>query len=138
MKIIKVNHIGIAAIDLEETLKFYSDALGISVTGFETVDEQKVKVAFLPCGESSLEIMESTDPNGPVAKFIDKNGPGIHHIAIEVDDVDEALNILKDKGVRLIDEVARIGAGGSKIAFIHPKSTKGVLLELCQEAAIEE
>lgn len=133
MKTLKINHIGIATKNLKEALEFYADALGMKVEDFETVDEQKVTVAFIPCGESRLEIMESTDPNGPVGKFIEKNGPGIHHVAIEVDDIDEALKILKDKEVRLIDEVPRIGAGGSKIAFIHPKSTKGVLLEICQE-----
>lgn len=133
MKTLKINHIGIATKNLKEALEFYADALGMEVEDFETVDEQKVTVAFIPCGESRLEIMESTDPNGPVGKFIEKNGPGIHHVAIEVDNIDEALKTLKDKEVRLIDEVPRIGAGGSKIAFIHPKSTKGVLLEICQE-----
>lgn len=137
-KYLKIDHIGIATNDLKEALEFYIGALGMNVTEYEIVDEQKVHVAFVSCGENRLEIMESTDPNGPVGKFLEKNGPGIHHIAIAVDDINEALNNLRNKSVRLVDEVARTGAGGSKIAFVHPKSTKGILLELCQEGYNEK
>ena len=94
--------------------------------------EQKVKVAFLPCGDSELELLESTEPDGPIARFIEKNGPGIQHIAIRVDDIDKALEELKEKGVRLIDQTPRYGAGNARIAFVHPKATGGVLLELTQ------
>lgn len=132
MKVLKIDHIGIAVNNLEESLDFYSKVLGIESTGTEIVEEQKVKVAFLPCGDSELELLESTSPDGPVAKFIEKNGEGLQHIALRVDDIEGALNYLKEKGVRLIDEKPRYGAGGAKIAFLHPKATKGILLELSE------
>jgi methylmalonyl-CoA/ethylmalonyl-CoA epimerase len=132
MKVLKIDHIGIAVKDLEETLKFYSQFLGLEAAGTALIEEQKVKVAFLPCGDSELELLESTSPEGPIAKFIEKNGEGVQHIALGVDNIEEALETLKDKGVRLIDEKPRYGAGGASIAFIHPKATKGVLLELSQ------
>jgi methylmalonyl-CoA/ethylmalonyl-CoA epimerase len=132
MKVLKIDHIGIAVNNLEESLDFYSKVLGIENTGTEIVEEQKVKVAFLPCGDSELELLESTSPDGPVAKFIEKNGEGLQHIALRVDDIEGALNYLKEKGVRLIDEKPRYGAGGAKIAFLHPKATKGILLELSE------
>jgi methylmalonyl-CoA epimerase len=106
--------------------------LGLKLAGTEEVVEQKVRTAFLPVGESEIEILESTAPDGPIAKYIDKNGEGIQHIALRVDDIEAALEELKSKGVRLIDEVPRRGAGGAKIAFRHPRATGGVLLELCQ------
>ena len=132
MELKRVEHIGIAVKDLDEAVKFYETAIGLKAVGYETVAEQKVKVAFLPCGDSELELLESTEPDGPIARFIEKNGPGIQHIAIRVDDIDKALEELKEKGVRLIDQTPRYGAGGARIAFVHPKATGGVLLELTQ------
>lgn len=132
MKVLRVDHIGIAVKDLEESLKFYTEVLGLECPGTEVVEEQKVKVAFLPCGDSELELLESTSEDGPIAKFIEKKGEGIQHIALRVDNIEEALAYLKEKGIRLIDEKPRYGAGGAKIAFLHPKATKGVLLELSE------
>lgn len=128
----KIDHIGIAVKNLDEALAFYEDALGLEATGTEVVEEQKVKVAFLPLGDSKIELLESTDPEGPVAKFIEARGEGVQHIAVRVEDIDQKLQDLENKGVRLIDKSPRYGAGGAKIAFLHPKSTSGVLLELCQ------
>ncbi|MEA3422580.1 MAG: methylmalonyl-CoA epimerase [Bacillota bacterium] len=132
MKTLKVDHIGIAVKNLDETLKFYTEVLGLEVQGSETVEEQKVKVAFLPVGDSEIELLESTDPEGPIARFIEKNGEGIQHIAFKVDDVEEAIEYMKSKGMRMIDEQPRYGAGGAKIAFVHPKSSNRVLVELTQ------
>lgn len=132
MKIICIDHIGIATNSIKEGARFYTDALGLTKTGTEEVVEQKVRTAFLPTGESELELLESTDSEGAIAKYIAKNGEGIQHIALRVDNLEAALAELKAKGVRLIDEKPRRGAGGAMIAFIHPKSTGGVLLELCQ------
>ncbi|NBI07509.1 methylmalonyl-CoA epimerase [Senegalia massiliensis] len=128
----KVDHIGIAVKDLEETLKFYTDVLGMDLQGTETVEEQKVKVAFLPIGDTEMELLESTDKDGPIAKYIEKKGQGVQHIAYRVDDIEKAIEEMKEKGIRMIDEKPRYGAGGAKIAFLHPKSTHGVLIELCQ------
>ena len=132
MKVLRVDHIGIAVPDLDEALKFYSDLLGLKAEGTEVVEAQKVKVAFLPTGDSEIELLESTDPEGPIAKFIEKKGAGIQHIALRVDDIEAALAELKEAGVKLIDQEPRYGAGGAKIAFLHPKATGGVLLELSQ------
>ena len=131
MKILKVDHIGIAVKNLAESAKLY-ELLGISSTGVEEVAEQKVKVAFYPLGDTEIELLESTSPDGPIAKYIKKNGEGIQHLALRVENLEEALASLKAKGVRLIDEKPRYGAGGAKIAFVHPKSTGGILLELSQ------
>ena len=131
MELKRVDHIGIAVKNLDEAVKFY-ESLGFKASGYEVVAEQKVKVAFLPCGDSELELLESTEPDGPIARFIEKNGPGIQHIAIRVDDIDKALEELKAKEVRLIDQTPRYGAGNARIAFVHPKATGGVLLELTQ------
>ncbi|WP_352418612.1 methylmalonyl-CoA epimerase [Proteiniborus sp.] len=128
----KVDHIGIAVSNLEEALKFYEEVLGMNLHGTEIVEEQKVKVAFLPIGDTEIELLESTDAEGPIAKYIEKKGQGIQHIAYRVDDIEKALEEMKQKGIRLIDEKPRYGAGGAKIAFLHPKSTNGVLIELCQ------
>lgn len=128
----KIDHIGIAVKSIDEALKLYTDVLGLQCSGIEEVSEQKVKTAFIPTGDSELELLESTSDDGPIAKFIEKKGEGIQHIALRVDNIEEALEELKQKGMVLIDEKPRYGAGGAKIAFIHPKSTKGVLLELCQ------
>ncbi|MCL6560037.1 MAG: methylmalonyl-CoA epimerase [Firmicutes bacterium] len=128
----KVDHIGIAVKNLAETLKLYEGMLGLKAVETEVVEEQKVKVAFLPTGDSEVELLESTSPDGPIAKYIEKNGEGIQHIAFRVDNLEQRLAELKEKGVRLIDEKPRRGAGGAKIAFLHPKSTFGVLIELCE------
>lgn len=128
----KIDHIGIAVANLDEALKFYEEVLGIKCVGTEVVEEQKVKTAFLPIGDTEIELLESTDKEGPIAKFIEKRGQGIQHIAYRVDDIEKALEEVKEKGIRLIDEKPRKGAGGAKIAFLHPKSTFGVLIELCE------
>ncbi len=128
----KIDHIGIAVRDLDEAIRFYEGALGIKVTEIEEVPDQKVRVAFLPTGDSEVELLESTSPDGPIARFIEKNGEGIQHIAFRVDSVEEKLAELKNSGVRLIDEKPRRGAGGAMIAFLHPKSTFGTLVEICE------
>jgi methylmalonyl-CoA/ethylmalonyl-CoA epimerase len=132
MKVLKIDHLGIAVNSIDEGRTFWSDVLGLAFEGAETVEEQKVTTAFFPVGESEVELLESTAPDGPVAKYIEKKGAGIQHIAFRVEDIDAALDELKAKGVRLIDEKPRKGAGGAKIAFLHPKATGGVLVELCQ------
>lgn len=134
MNIKNVDHIGIAVTNLEEALMFYEDVLGIKCQGTEIVEDQKVKVGFLPIGETELELLESTTQDGPIAKFIEKNGGrgGIQHIALRVDNIEEAILEIKSKGYRMIDEKPRYGAGNASIAFCHPKSTKGILLELSE------
>jgi methylmalonyl-CoA/ethylmalonyl-CoA epimerase len=132
MKILKIDHLGIAVNSIEDGKSLWMDALGLHFEGTETVEEQKVTTAFFPVGESEVELLESTAPDGPVAKFLEKKGPGVHHIAFRVENIEEALAELKEKGVRLIDEKPRKGAGGAKIAFLHPKATNGVLVELCE------
>ena len=132
MKILKIDHIGIAVKNLADSSKLF-ELLGIKSTGTEEVAEQKVKVAFCPVGDSEVELLESTVPDGPIARYIEKNGEGMQHIALRVDDLEEALAELKAKGVRLIDEKPRYGAGGARIAFVHPKSTGGILLELSEK-----
>ncbi|MEN6509887.1 MAG: methylmalonyl-CoA epimerase [Smithella sp.] len=131
MNVLKVDHIGIAVKNLAQSARFY-EMLGIQSTGSEVVAEQKVKVSFFPVGDSEIELLESTSPDGPIARYIEKNGEGIQHLALRVDNIEAALGELKAKGVRLIDEKPRYGAGGAKIAFVHPKSTGGILLELSQ------
>jgi len=132
MKILKIDHIGIAVNSIGEGKKFWTDVLGLKFEGSETVAEQKVTTAFFPVGESEVELLESTAPDGPVAKYIEKRGEGIQHVAFRVENIEAALEELKSKGLKLIDEKPRIGAGGAKIAFLHPKSTNGVLVELCE------
>jgi methylmalonyl-CoA/ethylmalonyl-CoA epimerase len=132
MKVLKVDHIGIAVNSIEEVKKLYSDVLGLHHAGNETVTEQKVTTAFFPVGDSEVELLESTAPDGPISKFIETKGQGIQHICFRVENIDEALEELKAKGVRLIDEKPRKGAGGARIAFLHPKSTFGVLVELSE------
>jgi methylmalonyl-CoA epimerase len=129
----KVDHIGIAVQSLNESLSFYRDALGLSVEETEEVPSQKVRVAMLPVGETNIELLEPTSPDSPIAKFMEKKAPGIHHIALAVDDIESVLSGLKQKGVRLINEEPLEGAGGKRIAFVHPAATGGLLLELCQE-----
>jgi LAO/AO transport system kinase len=128
----KIDHVGVAVNSIAESLAFYEKILGLEPQGTEEVAEQKVKVSFLPCGDSEIELLESTEPDGPIARYIEKNGEGVQHIAIRVENIELALAELKEKGVRLIDETPRYGAGGARIVFVHPKSTHGVLLELCE------
>ena len=133
-KILGVDHIGVAVTDLEETQNFWT-AVGITCTGQETVAEQKVTTTFNPTPNGSeIELLAATEPDSPIAKFIEKNGGrgGIQHIALRVDDLPAAIADLQEKGIRMIDTKPRKGAGGADIAFVHPKSTYGVLLELCQ------
>jgi methylmalonyl-CoA epimerase len=132
MKPTVVDHIGIAVRSIEESLKFWEGALGIHCHGVEEVAEQKVKTAFLPIRDTEIELLEGTAPDSPVSKFVEAKGEGIHHIAIRVENLEAALEELKAKGVRLIDEKPRCGAGGAKIAFVHPKASGGVLLELSE------
>ena len=132
MKVKHIDHIGIAVKSIEQAGKFYTDVLGLKIEGIENVADQKVNVAFLPITDSEVELVESTHPDGPVAKYIESRGEGVQHIAYRVDNIEEALAELKEKGVRLIDEQPRKGAGGAKIAFIHPKETNGVLVEICE------
>lgn len=130
--VLKVDHIGIAVKDIDEAAKFWEGVLGLKITEREEVASQKVITAFIPCGDSEVELLQSTAEDGPIAKFIEVKGEGIQHIALRVDNIEEALAELKDKEVRLIDQQPRGGAGGAQIAFLHPKATGGVLLELCQ------
>ena len=130
----KIEHIGIATRSIEEALQFWRDALGLEVRHTETVEEQGVNVAMLPAGEPRVELLEPTGPDSPVAKFLEKRGPGIHHIAVRVPDIRAALARLKAGGARLIDEEPRGGAGGCLVAFVHPTSAGGVLLELVEHA----
>jgi len=128
----KIEHIGIATRALSEALAFWRDALGLEVSETEEVSEQKVRVAMLPVGESRVELLEPTSEDSPIAKFIEKRGAGIHHIAVRVSDIRESLSRLKEQGIRLVDETPRIGAGGCLVAFVHPSSANGVLLELVE------
>lgn len=128
----KINHIGVAVKSIEAATPFYRDVLGMHCEGTEVVAEQKVKVAFFAVGESRIELLEPTADDSPVAKFLEKNGEGTHHVAYEVEDLVATLARLKDAGVRLIDETPRCGAHGTQIAFLHPKASGGVLTELCQ------
>ncbi len=128
----KIDHIGIATPELEEGLSVWRDALGLKVDATEEVTEQGVRVAMLAIGETHVELLEPLSPDSAVGRFLAKRGPGIHHIAVEVADIHASLEDLKSKGARLIDETPRVGAGGCLVAFVHPTSTKGVLLELVQ------
>ncbi len=132
MKILKVDHLGIAVNSIDHGKKFWTEILGLKHEFSETVEEQKVTTAFLPIGESEVELLESTSPEGPIAKYINKKGEGIQHVAFRVENIEDALAELKEKGVKLIDEKPRKGAGGALIAFLHPKATNGVLVELCE------
>ena len=129
----RINHIGIAVKSLDDALPFYRDNLGMTFVGIEEVAEQKVRVAMLQVGESKIELLEPTGEDSPVARFLEKSGPGIHHLAYEVEDIDDAIARLLADGARMIDERPRNGAHGTRIAFVHPKSSNGVLTELCQQ-----
>ncbi len=132
MNVDRLDHIGIAVESLETSSAFYRDVLGIEPDGVEEVPDQKVKVAFFTVGESKIELLEPTAEDSPIAQFIAKRGAGIHHMAVRVDDLPAALEQARAAGIRLIDEEPRVGAGNARIAFVHPKSTGGVLLELCE------
>lgn len=132
MKTLKLDHIGIAVKDLEEALPFWQEVMGLELVGTEVVEEQKVKVAFLPVGDTEIELLESTAEDGPIARFIERNGEGIQHLAFRVENIEEGIAFMKEKGMRMIDEKPRYGAGGAKIAFLHPKSSKGILVELSE------
>ena len=132
MKIKHIDHIGIAVKNIKQAGKFYTETLGLKIQDIENVADQKVNVAFLPITDSEVELLESTEPDGPVAKYINARGEGVQHIAFRVENIEEALKELKAKGVRLIDQTPRKGAGGAKITFIHPKETNGVLVEICE------
>ena len=129
----KVDHIGIAVKSLDQTLPFYTEELKMPLLGIEIVESEKVKVAFLDAGQTHIELLEPTSPESAIAKYIEKRGEGIHHIALGVNSIQERLNELNEKGIRLIQEEAKVGAGGSKVAFLHPKSASGVLYELCEK-----
>jgi methylmalonyl-CoA/ethylmalonyl-CoA epimerase len=128
----KIEHIGIATHKIDDALMFWRDALGLRVVETEEVAEQGVRVAMLPVGEPRVELLEPTSASSPVAKFLEKRGPGIHHIAVRVDDIRATLARLKEQGARLIDEAPRVGAGGCLVAFVHPATAGGVLLELVE------
>ncbi len=133
MELTHIEHIGIAVKSIEEAKKYYEDVLGLKCYAIEEVKDQKVKTAFFKIGQTKIELLESTDPEGPVGKFIEKKGEGIHHIAFATKNIEDALKNVEAKGVRLIDAVPRKGAEGLDIAFLHPKSTFGVLTELCED-----
>ncbi len=131
MKPTHIEHIGIAVNNLEESIKYYEEIMGLECYGIEEIKDQKVKTAFFQVGDTKIELLESTSPDGPVGKFIDKKGPGIHHLAFAVDDAGQKLQDLSEKGVRLIDKEPRKGAEGLNIGFLHPRDTQGVLTEIC-------
>lgn len=128
----KINHIAVAVPHLEEAAAFYEEFLGISLDGVEEVEGMDTKVGFFPIGETKIELVQPTKDETGLAKFLDARGPGIHHICLEVDDIEAALRTLKEKGIKLIDETPRTGAHGMKVGFIHPKASGGVLIELCE------
>jgi methylmalonyl-CoA epimerase len=130
----KIDHLGIATKGIDEALKFWQDALGLELAHTETVDEQKVRVAMLPVGDTRIELLEPTSGDSPISKFLEKRGGGIHHIAVEVEDIEAALAKLKAEGMRLIDEKPRRGAENCLVAFVHPAAAGGVLLELVQRS----
>ena len=133
MKPSHIEHIGIAVKNLEKSIKYYEEVLGLECYNIEEVKDQKVKTAFFKVGQTKIELLESTDPEGPIGKFIEKKGEGVHHIAFAVNDIENKLKQAEEKGIRLIDKTSRKGAEGLDIAFLHPKSTFGVLTELCED-----
>jgi methylmalonyl-CoA/ethylmalonyl-CoA epimerase len=132
MNLTHIEHIGIAVKNLGESIKYYEDVLGLTCYAIEEVADQKVKTAFFMIGQTKIELLESTEPDGPIGKFIEKKGEGIHHIAFATTNLKEALKSVEEKGIQLIDKEPRKGAEGLNIAFLHPKSTYGVLTELCE------
>ena len=131
MNLTHIEHVGIAVKDLATSIKYYEDVLGLKCYSIEEVKDQKVKTAFFKIGQTKIELLESTEPNGPIGKFIEKRGEGVHHIAFAVNEIEQALSEAEGKGIRLIDNKPRKGAEGLNIAFLHPKSTGGVLTEFC-------
>ena len=136
MDISHIEHIGIAVDNLKEAIKYYEEALGLKCYSIEEVADQKVKTAFFMVGQTKIELLESTSEDGPIGKYISKKGQGIHHIAFAVKDTNEALKVAESRGVKLVDKVARRGAEGLDIGFLHPKSTHGVLTELCSKKTV--
>ncbi|MFF2875953.1 methylmalonyl-CoA epimerase [Gottfriedia sp. NPDC057991] len=131
----KINHIGIAVRDLETSIQLYTNVLGLKLKGIETVESEKVRVAFIEIGEVKIELLEATSPESPIAKFIEKKGEGIHHIALETENCEKQLEVVKEHGIKLINEVPKKGAHDSLVAFLHPNSTNKVLFELCQPSS---
>ena len=131
----RLDHIGIAVDSLKKRLPFWVEALGLNVAAIETVESERVKVAFLPTESGRIELLEATSESSPVARYIERSGPGVHHITFEVDDLDAALQVLRDAGVEIIGDGARPGADGQRVAFLHPKAAGGVLVELCEASA---
>ncbi len=134
MKTTHIEHIAIAVKNMEESIKYYQEVLGLECYAIEEVADQKVKTAFFQVGQTKIELLEATSPDSTVAKFIEKRGEGIHHLAFAVENLEEALRDVKEKGVQLIDQKPRKGAEGLNIAFLHPKSTQGVLTEFCEKS----
>ncbi|WP_404346743.1 methylmalonyl-CoA epimerase [Sutcliffiella horikoshii] len=130
-----VNHIGIAVNSIETALPFYTEILGLTFEAVEHVAEQRVRVAFINAGNCKLELLEPTSPDSPVAKFIEKRGEGIHHVALSVESIEDRIQEMIEKGIPMIDKQSRVGAGGANIAFMHPKASNGVLVEFCEKAA---
>jgi methylmalonyl-CoA/ethylmalonyl-CoA epimerase len=137
MNISHIEHIGIAVKNLEDSIKYYEEVLGLKCYAIEEVKDQKVKTAFFIVGQTKIELLESTDPEGPIGKYIEKRGEGIHHIAFAAKDLQKSLDEVSDKGIQLIDKQPRKGAEGLNIAFLHPKSTGSVLTELCEKKSVE-
>lgn len=138
MMIKNIDHIGIAVKSLDETLPLYTETLNLELEGIETVESQGVKVAFILAGNTRLELLEALSPSSPIAKFIDKRGEGIHHVALGVDRIEDRIKEIKESGLRMIDDSSRKGAHKADVAFVHPKSTAGVLFELCERAGSKE
>ncbi|MFD2445976.1 methylmalonyl-CoA epimerase [Bacillus sp. CGMCC 1.16607] len=134
----KIDHIGIAVHSIEKALPFYTEILNLSLQGIEEVESEKVKVAFLKIGESKLELLEPTTSESAIAQFLAKRGEGIHHVALAVDSIQERINDIKEKGIRMINETPKQGAGGAMVAFMHPKSTGGVLIEYCEKRGLNK
>jgi methylmalonyl-CoA epimerase len=137
-RVLKINHIGLAVENIQQALSVFSEGLGLDVTGFDDVPNDAVRVAFLPLGESRLELLEPQGETGPLQKFLANRGQGIHHICLEVEDLPGLLYRLKERGVELIDEQPRPGAHGSQVAFVHPKSANGVLIELVESSSLKD
>ena len=133
MKPTHIEHIGIAVANLDEAIRYWEDVMGLKCYAVEEVADQKVRTAFFQIGDVKIELLESTDPEGPIGKFVEKKGPGVHHIAFAVEETNQALEDVAEKGIQLIDKTSRKGAEGLNIGFLHPKSTLGVLTELCSK-----
>jgi methylmalonyl-CoA/ethylmalonyl-CoA epimerase len=129
----KVDHIGIAVKSLEAVLPFYTEVLKLPLIGIEEVESEKLKVAFLQAGEAKIELLEATSAESTIAKFIEKRGEGIHHVALGVESIEERMKEMQEQGIRMLSDEPKIGAGGAHVAFMHPKSTSGVLMELCEK-----